>query len=158
MRGIKIEISTSLKKLYQDSKNQNTNIGCIDRATILYYIMKSKNLNPKIKRFYFKDNGQITIPHCVIVINNMVYDTNIKESQNPLEFSKYEEMQKGKNNPKSNLIWEDWEKSTARQDYIIPNLWDYLDNFDEELQKELRPLIKKEYKEYLKEHPHARRD
>jgi len=142
-----MEIKTVLKKLYKTYKKGDSDLGCVSRANMLYYFMRNQGLNPKLKLFSFKNDGgeRIILSHCIVILNNMVYDTNLDETQNPIEISKYEEVNK-KQNPQLNLIWEEF----LSDKYPIDLVWNYLPKCDEDLQKEIRSLIKEKYKNYLK--------
>jgi len=155
-----MKISTSMKKLYEAYNKGDHSLGCVSRACILCYIMESKGLNPKKKLFSFKDSegNKVVRNHCIVLFNGKVYDTNIEESQNPMEFNKYEEMKKMEHS-ELNLVWEDWEKSKTSQDYTIQDLWEYVlkPEFDEASKKELRALMEEDIQKYLKDRPHIKR-
>ena len=147
-----MKIVRVLEKLYGVYKKGDQNLGCVDRANILYYFMKNEGLNPKRKLFSFRrdDKGMIS-SHCIIVLNGMVYDTNIEPSQNPIAFNEYEKIKKGQYS-NLDLEWEDWEDSITEKNYPIDFLWNYLDAFDEEFQKEIKSLVKEKYEHYIKKY------
>src|SRR3989338_8856199 len=104
-----MKISMVMRELHEAYKKGNPSLGCMSRASILYNIMRSQGLNPERKLFSFKDNkgNRVVHSHCIIILNGLVYDSNIEEFKNPIEFDKYKEMKK-REYPELNLIWKDW--------------------------------------------------
>ncbi len=153
-----MEINIAMMKLHDEYKKGDPRLGCVDRAHILYHIMKKKDLNPERKLFSFQnDQGKkIILSHCVIVESGMIYDANLEGWQNPIEFSKYDEMKRGLH-PNLNLVWVDWEESQSSKNYFVDWLWDYLASVDEELMNEVKPLIEAEYNAYLDRFPYLKR-
>ncbi|HLC72675.1 MAG TPA: hypothetical protein VJH37_03775 [Candidatus Nanoarchaeia archaeon] len=50
-----------------------------------------------------------------------------------------------------------WEESGAYRGTAIDDLWNYLIcKCDEEFQREIKPLLELEYKDYIKEFPHIK--
>lgn len=148
-----MEIATIIEKLHEVYRKGKPDIGCVDRAHTLYYIIKDKGFNPKIKIFYFKDKQgkKIVNNHCVVILNDDVYDANLEESQNPIKLSRYEDM-KRKKYPRLDLIWEDCEN------YMIDSLWAYSSQYDMPLKTLIRDLIKEEYEALLKTYPFLQRN
>jgi len=86
-----MDIQEALEKLHKVYLEGAVNLGCVDRAIILYYIIKSKDLNPFPRLISFRDGkGEKIIPsHAVVILNNVVYDSNIEPSNNPIKLKDY---------------------------------------------------------------------
>lgn len=156
MNGEKMKISTAMQKLHEAYKKEGSSLGCVDRATILNYIMKNNGLNPERRLFFFKDEkGNKLMPHhCVVIVDGNVYDPNIEESQNPIRLKNYEELKKMENH-NTNLCWLDWKD--ADKNNPIDFMWDYLSKFEEEFQKEVKSLMKEDYERYMEKNPQLKK-
>jgi len=150
-----MEILTCLQKLYEAKKRSIQGLGCVSRSSLFYYFLKNKKFKPKTKLFYFVDKeGQMMVPrHCVVILNEEVYDANNPSSQNPTSFEKYENIVK-KQYSEWDMVWEEWEKSTSGKNYSVDDPWNYLMKYgDSELKEEIKPLLEPEYKELIQKNP-----
>jgi len=148
-----MEIQECMQRLHKAYKRGESSLGCVSRASILAYFMKSKGLHPEVKQFCFKnEKGEKKIrTHCVVICEGTVYDANSEASKNPISFEEYENMKKNQH-PMLNMVWTNWD-----EDDEVDYAWNYLCNgCDEELQKELKPIMKPKYDVYLEKHPALR--
>ncbi len=152
-----MEISRALKELHEAYKDGNPSLGYVSRASILHYIMKYRGLDPERKLFSFKDNqgNRVIGLHCIVLLNGSVYDTNIEESKNPIEFEVYTKMKK-ESSPKLELVWENWTDSHDKNN-PIDFLWNYSARFNEGFKNEVRLMMEKEYEGYLEKNPHLKK-
>lgn len=147
-----MEIEECVDRLHLAFEKGDSSLGCVSRASLLSCFMKNKGLKPQIKQFYFtgKDGKKISSTHCVVLCNGNIYDTNLSASENPVSLGDYEEMIKKSDR---HLVWVDLNRANNPIDFV----WHYLcKGCDEELQKEIKPLMQEEYEAYLEKYPHVR--
>ena len=109
------------------------------RATILYYILKDKGLNPKRKI-----GVKPPTTHHVVESGGKIYDANIEPSQNPINIKEYEK----KMDSFEWKYWEDKEKDNNPIDYA----WNYSERFDGKFKEYVRNLMRKDYEAYKEEY------
>lgn len=152
-----MDINTAMRKLHEAFRQGDPSLGCVSRASILHHIMKGNGLNPERKLFHLQDSQGNKIQgssHCIVVLDGMVYDANMPESENPIELSKYKEMKRNEY-LKLHLKWRDWSIEDDKNN-PIDFIWHYLSRFDEDFQKEVKSLMQEEYDTDLKKYPRVK--
>lgn len=128
-----MDINKCMEVLHDIGKKEALNKGCLDRAIIIYCILKqeNKNSNPEIKNL----NGD----H-VTILNNLVYDS--RKYNKPIPKKLYEDNERRKN---PSLEWID-SKDYIDKNHAIKNIFKYLKEIgNEEFQNKIIPIVNSQY-------------